>query len=172
MMKTMIASIAIALTVNAQGQSLTVKSDAVKINFVADMDQTEGSVGGFVGKIFFDTDDLAKSVIQGNVDVNTLNTGNDKRDKHLKSADFFDAKSFSTMSFTSVKIVQKGERYVMTGKMKIKGTEREETITFSYTDKVFKGEGTIQLSYYKVGKYGDQKPDETNVKISFAIPVK
>lgn len=168
----MIMAIAIAVTVSAQAQTLTVKSDAVKISFVADMDQTKGTVGGFVGKIFFDTGDLAKSVIQGNVDVNTLDTGNEKRDSHLKSADFFDVESFSTMSFTSTQIVQKGERFVMTGKMKIKGIEREETITFSYADKVFKGQGTVQLSYYKVGKYGDEKPEETDVKISFVIPIK
>lgn len=168
-MKTIITAVALVLSINLSAQSLTVKSDAVKINFVADMQKTEGTIGGFVAKIFFDLEDLSKSIIQGNVDVNTLSTGNTKRDDHLKSPDYFEAETYPTMSFRSTKIEQKGDKFIMTGLMKIKDNEREETITFSYSDKIFKGEGTIQAANY--GIFEKKGPDKTNVKISFLVPV-
>jgi polyisoprenoid-binding protein YceI len=152
-------------------QSLRVKADGVKISFIADMQKTEGTVGGFMAKINFNLDDLAASTIQGSVDANTLSTNNDKRDEHLKSADYFDAEKYPKMSFTSKSIVKEANSYVMTGTMKIKNVEREEKITFTYKDKIFVAEGTIQAANYDLGNFAKKDPNQTNVKISFAIPV-
>ena len=153
----------------SQAQTLKVKSDKVKINFVADMQGKEGTIGGFTAKINFDMDDLKASTIEGSVDVNTLSTENEKRDNHLKSADYFEAEKFPKMTFTSSKIEKKGNGYVMTGKIKIKDVEREEVITFSYADKIFTASTTIQAANY--GIMEKKGPDKTNVKISFSIPV-
>ena len=60
----------------------------------------------------------------------------------------------------------------MKGKMTIRDIEREEKIVFTYVDKVFKGETTIQAALYKIGNYADKKPEKTNVVISFELPVK
>lgn len=152
-------------------QELTVKMDGVKISFVADMQNTSGTVSGFKAKIKFNTDDLAKSSIEGSVDVKTLDTGNKKRDEHLKTADFFDAETYPTMSFKSVSFTQSGNEFVMKGKMKIKNIERDETITFTYANKVFKGVGTIQAANYDLGSFAKKDPSKTNVKITFEIPV-
>lgn len=149
---------------------LTVQSDAVKIDFVEGKD-TQGSIGGFKATIVFDVNDLANSTISGTVDVNTISTGNPKRDEHLKTADYFDAKKFPTMAFKSTGISQEGDRFTMKGQMTIKEVTREETITFGFADNTFKGSTTIQLSYYKVGGYANKKPEQTNVKISFLVPV-
>ena len=152
-------------------QELKVKMEGVKIDFVADMQNTSGSVGGFVAKILFNPDDLANSVITGTVDVNTLETGNEKRDEHLKSADYFEAETYPTMSFTSGTIELVGDKFVMTGKMKIKDVEREEKIEFTFVDKVFTAECTIQAANYNLGNFANKKPEKTNVKISLSIPV-
>ena len=152
-----------------EAQELKVKSDAVAISFDADMGNTKGSIGGFEATIKFNMDDLASSKIAGTVKTNTLETGNNKRDEHLKTADFFDAEKWPTMEFTSKSFKQDGDKIIMTGIMRIKDIEREETITFSYADKMFKGQGTIQAANY--GIYANKPADKTNVKISFAIPV-
>lgn len=149
---------------------LTVKSDAVKIEFVADK-ETTGSIGGFQATILFDADDLANSSISGTVDVKTLDTGIPKRDDHLKSSDYFDAKKFPTMGFKSSSIALEGDAFIMKGTMMIKDVEHEETIKFTFADNTFKGSTTIQLSYYKVGGYANKKPEETNIPITFLIPV-
>ena len=153
-------------------QEMTVNMDGVKISFIADMQKTDGTVAGFKAKINFNADDLSKSTITGSVDVNTLNTGSKKRDEHLKTDDFFDAETYPTMSFKSVSFEQKGSQFIMKGMMKIKNIEREETIVFTYKDKMFNGTGTIQASNYDLGSFVKKGPEKTNVKITFEIPVK
>jgi len=168
-MKKLLIIALFALPTLSQAQSLSVKSDKVKIKFLADMQGTEGTVGGFMAKINFDMDNLSTSTIQGSVDVNTLSTSNDKRDEHLKSADFFEAEKYPKMTFTSTGITQKDDSYVMTGKIKIKDVERDEVITFTYADKMFTASCTIQAANY--GIMEKKGPKKTNVKISFSIPV-
>ena len=156
-MKKIIVAAFLMLPFLTEAQALRVKSDAVKISFEADMQGTSGTVGGFMAKINFNMDDLASSTIQGSVDVNTLSTENDKRDDHLKSADYFDAAKYPQMTFTSKKIEKTEKGYTMTGMMKIKDIEREETITFTYADKMFKGQGTIQAANYDLGEFCQER---------------
>ncbi|MDA7803854.1 YceI family protein [Crocinitomix sp.] len=77
-------AIILGLPVLGSVSTIKIKMDAVKINFVADMQNTKGSISGFEATINFDRDNLAKSSIEGSVDVNTLKTGIEKRDEHLK----------------------------------------------------------------------------------------
>ncbi|HEY8207695.1 MAG TPA: YceI family protein [Myxococcaceae bacterium] len=64
----------------------------------------KGDLGGVTGEVMLDEKDPAKSSVKATIDVKTLNTGMDKRDGHLKSADFFDAEKFPTMTFESTKV--------------------------------------------------------------------
>jgi polyisoprenoid-binding protein YceI len=150
--KLFIVSIAFIFPFLVQAQEMTINLSGVKITFVADMQKTEGSVSGLKAKINFNLEDLAKSEITGTVDVKTLNTGNDQRDEHLKSADFFDAAKYPTMSFKS------------TSFEKVEGK-------FSFENKVFKGTSTIQAANYDLGSFAKKEAGKTNVKISFTIPV-
>lgn len=155
----------------SQAKEMTINLDAVKITFLADMQKTAGSVSGLKAHINFNMDDLSKSNISGTVDVKTLNTGTPKRDEHLKSADYFDAEKYPTMSFGSISFAKENGKFVMKGKMKIKDVEREETIIFSFENNIFKGQCTIQASNYKLGNFADKGPEKTNVVITFVIPV-
>lgn len=153
-------------------QELTINFAGVKISFLADMQNTKGTISGLKAHILFNTDNLSQSKISGSVDVKTLDTGTPKRDEHLKSADYFDAEKYPTMTFKSISFKQENGKYTMKGLMKIRAIEREETIKFTYENKVFKGETTIQAALYKIGNYADKAPDKTNVKIWFEIPIK
>jgi polyisoprenoid-binding protein YceI len=161
----------VLLPIIGMGQSLTIKAKKVTINFIAAMQKTEGTISGLEATIKFNQDDLASSSISGSVDVNTLSTENEKRDEHLKSADFFEAKTYPKMTFKSVSIVAEGDTFVMTGIVKIKGDEHEEKIIFSYKDNMFKGDCTIFLENYSVGKFSKNEGEKGSVKISFAVPV-
>ena len=153
-------------------QELTINLAGVKISFLAVMQNTKGTVGGLKAHILFNTEHLTASSIYGTVDVKTLDTGTPKRYEHLKSADYFDAATYPTMSFKSKSFKQENGKYTMVGLMKIRDIEREETIEFTYENKIFKGETTIQAALYKIGNYADKAPDKTNVKIWFEIPIK
>lgn len=153
-------------------QELTINFAGVKISFLADMQKTRGTISGLKAHIHFNADNLSQSKISGSVDVKTLDTGIPKRDEHLKSSDYFDAATYPTMTFKSGTFKQENGKYTMTGLMKIRDIERQETIEFTYENKVFKGETTIQAALYKIGNYADKAPDKTNVKIWFEIPIK
>ena len=75
------------------------------------------------------------------------------------------------MGFKSTGIAMDSDGFVMKGLMTIKDVEREESITFKYSDNMFKGSSTISMSYYSINDYAKKKPEETQVKISFVIPV-
>lgn len=169
--KLIIASIAFIFPFLMKAQEMTINLSGVKITFVAAMQKTEGSVAGLKAKINFNLEDLSKSEITGTVDVKTLNTGNDQRDEHLKSADFFDAAKYPTMSFKSTSFEKVEGKFVMKGLMQIKSISREEKITFSFENKVFKGTSTIQAANYDLGSFAKKEASKTNVKISFTIPV-
>src|SRR5579871_6069518 len=81
------------------------------------------------GSVVFDPSNLAASGITAEIDINSINTREPERDKHLKSADFFDAEKFPTMKFQSAKVETDGEAgYKVTGNMTIRGVSREEVL--------------------------------------------
>ena len=171
MKSTWLLSIVLLLPISMFAQDMTIKSDNVQVEFIADMQKTKGTVSGFEAKINFNADDLSASSISGKVGVATLSTGNKKRDKHLKSDDYFHAEKYPNMTFKSSSITKEGNSYVMKGKLKIKDTEREEIITFTFIDHSFKGELTIQAANYKLGSFAKKKVEKTNVRITFVVPV-
>ena len=86
----------------------------------------EGSFATFSGKV-----DLAKrftkSKVTAEVDVSSIDTGVEKRDGHLRSADFFDVANHKKMLFVSKKISGSQKSFKMTGDLTIKGVKKEVT---------------------------------------------
>ena len=79
--------------------------------------------------IAFDPADLAGSRFDFEIQVNSIDTNISKRDKHLQSADFFDASTFPTMTFKSANISDQGNgMYHVAGKLTIKGKEYDLTL--------------------------------------------
>lgn len=63
-----------------------------------------GRFDRFSGKISFDPAKPEATKVEGSVDVTSINTNNEKRDKHLRAPDFFDAEKFPTITFSSTKV--------------------------------------------------------------------
>jgi len=90
----------------------------------------KGTFQGLEGALTEDAADPASSSIQATIDVNTLSTGDPKRDGHLKSADFFDLENFPTMTFKSTSVKPKGEgEYSVTGELTLHGVTKPVTFT-------------------------------------------
>ena len=86
--------------------------------------------------------DFSDAVIRFSADVNSITTGNDQRDNHLRSADFFDAENHPTLSFVSKEFIHKnGSHYVLKGNLTIRGTTRsvDLDVEFGGTQKDFSG---------------------------------
>lgn len=77
--------------------------------------------------------DFSDAVVELTADVSSINTRIEPRDKHLKSADFFDAEKFPTMNFKSTKIKKAGKnKYKLTGDLTLHGITKPVTLTFLY----------------------------------------
>ncbi|MFY1830443.1 YceI family protein [Myxococcus fulvus] len=68
------------------------------------------------GAVNLDDKDVTKSTVEATLDAATVNTGNAKRDEHLRAPDFFDTAKFPTITFKSTKVEKAGE-----GKLKVSG---------------------------------------------------
>lgn len=86
----------------------------------------DGSFKKFDGSVTAAKADLTDAKINFTVDVNSITTGVDPRDKHLKSDDFFNAEKFPAMTFegSSFKKV-KGNNYVLSGKLTIRDVTKD-----------------------------------------------
>jgi len=83
----------------------------------------------FSGTIKVDAADIGRSSVEVSIDATSIATDNEGRDKHLKSADFFDVEKFPSITFksTSVKEVAKGKLEV-TGDFTLRGVTKRITI--------------------------------------------
>lgn len=130
-----------------------------------------GSFSGLQGKIQFDPANPAASVFDASVDVNSINTGIDMRDDHLKKEEYFDVQNYPRMRFVSTKITAgRGGTYNMTGQLTIKGVTKE--ISFPFTARVqnggyqFEGEFKINRRDFKVGGSSFTMSDNLTVHLN------
>ncbi len=78
-----------------------------------------------------------QSEIDVTIDAASLDTGQEQRDGHLRSPDFFDVANYPTITYKSKKVVKQGDdRYHVLGDLTIRGVTREVPL-----DVTFEGEG-------------------------------
>lgn len=84
---------------------------------------------GARGAVRFDPDHPEASTVQLEIPVASLASGDDRRDAHLRSGDFFDAETYPSMTFRSAVVRQTGtDRFAVTGDLTIRGTTRPVTV--------------------------------------------
>ncbi len=82
--------------------------------------------------------DFSDAVIELTADINSINTGIEARDNHLKTADFFDAATYPTMTFKSTSIEKTGDKqFKLKGNLTMHGVTKEITVDLIHR-------GTIQ----------------------------
>lgn len=92
-----------------------------------------GSFGKFDATMTTEKDDFADASISFDADIDSINTGNEQRDGHLKSDDFFNAEKFPKLSFVSTGITKKNEEdYTLTGNMTIRDVTKPITLNANY----------------------------------------
>ena len=91
--------------------------------------KVNGHFNDFTTDINFDPADLAGSSFNFEIKTDSIDTNIGKRDKHLQSADFFDAGNFPLMKFTSTQISDAGNGvYNVAGKLSVKGKDYDLTL--------------------------------------------
>jgi polyisoprenoid-binding protein YceI len=136
-MKKVILSAAALLASNfmfAQGWGFDKSHSSVKFSITHMLvSETEGAFKKFSGTLVSEKDDFSDAKIEFTIDVNSIDTDEEQRDAHLKSADFFDVANnpkitFKSKSFTKVS----GNKYKLVGDLTMHGVTK--TVTFEVTN--------------------------------------
>lgn len=118
------------------------------------LNTVEGTFTGLEGEITFASDDLPNANFAVCLDANTVNTGNNKRDEHLKKDDYFDVEKYPTICYNSTEIVKTETGYKAIGLLNLHGQSQAVEIPFTYKDQTFQGTFTIKRTDYGVGPKG------------------
>jgi polyisoprenoid-binding protein YceI len=89
---------------------------------------TRGNFKKFAGTAFVDEKDLTKTKVELTIDVDSIDSGDPARDKHLRSEEFFDVKKFPKATFKSKSAVRAGAGYKLTGDLTIRDVTKEVTL--------------------------------------------
>ena len=71
--------------------------------------------------------DALQSTVTATVDLSSVNTGNETRDNHIRSEDFFHIEQHPTMTFRSTGIRPEGENFLLDGELTLRGVTRPVT---------------------------------------------
>ena len=98
-------------------------------------------------------DDFDGAEVHFSLDVNSVDTNQEMRDTHLKSADFFEAETYPKIAFksTSFKKVDDDE-YVLTGDLTMKGVTKPVTLKAEYGGTAKDNYGNKKLGFEVTGK--------------------
>ena len=88
----------------------------------------KGEFTRVTGQALFDPDRPESLSADATLDVSTINTREPDRDKHLKSADFFDVANHPAITFKSKRAAKGPDGLKLTGDLTIRGTTREVTL--------------------------------------------
>lgn len=89
----------------------------------------------------FDPDDLAASKVSVKLDAASIDTKQEQRDAHLRSADFLDVENHPTIDFVSTKIEPDGDDYRIHGDLTIRGLTRPVVLEAEYAGTVTNMQG-------------------------------
>ena len=106
------------------------------IRFAVDhmvISEVEGIFSKYEGSIVATKDDFSDAKINFVVDVNSVNTDNEKRDGHLRGADFFETEKYPKMTFVSTSVEKTGAgKYNLKGNLSLHGVTKEITLAMTY----------------------------------------
>ena len=134
----------VALLVPSLSQAATWKSDPkhASVQFAVShlmVSTVRGTFDTFDVTAIIDENDVSRSSVEATIEVASVNTRNEKRDDHLKGADFFDVATHPTLTFKS-KAVEKVQdnAYKVTGDLTLMGVTQEVVLEVTGSPKAMK----------------------------------
>lgn len=132
-MKRIIASIstiiALALPAFAFASTWSIDPEHSNVGFKVRhlmVSNVKGIFDKHTGTVEINDKDITKSRVEVSIDTNSINTNVQKRDAHLRSADFFDVAKYPAMTFVSKKVAKAGkDRLKITGDLTLHGVTRQ-----------------------------------------------
>lgn len=141
--------------------------------------KVRGKFNDYRATIVYDEKDISRSSLTGTIKVASIDTDNEKRDTHLRSADFFDAEKFPDITFESKRVEKQDQQYVMIGDLTIRGVTKEIAVPFTVTEKITDTQGKtrigfeakLQLNRQDYGVSWSKKMDNGGLVVSDTIDI-
>ncbi|MDZ7316999.1 MAG: YceI family protein [candidate division KSB1 bacterium] len=86
--------------------------------------KVNGKFTDYSGEILLDPQNIEGARVKGVIKAASINTGNEARDNHLRSADFFDVEKYPEILFETVSIKKEGGRYKVVGNLTMHGVTK------------------------------------------------
>ena len=109
------------------------------------LSQVKGKFTDFAIALNNDEKDITKSSVSVVIKATSVDTGIDGRDRHLRSADFFDVEKFPEITFKSERIEKKGKQFIAHGPLTMHGVTKPIALPFSITG-TYKNPTTNKMS--------------------------
>ena len=117
-----------------------------------------GNFGKVSGTVNYDPKDASRSSANIQIDPSSIDTRNEKRDGHLKSADFFDVQKCPEMTFKSNRIEKFGDKYKVMGDLTMHCVTKPLSLEASFTEQPIKS--PFGTSVYPASATGKLKRSE------------
>jgi polyisoprenoid-binding protein YceI len=127
--------------------------------------KVRGRFDKFEGVIVTGEDPLS-STVTATIDATSINTNNEQRDGHIKSADFFEVEAHPTWTFTSTGIKADGDDYLLSGDLTIKGVTKPVTLKLEVS-----GFGPDAYGGTRFGFSGAGEINRNDFGVSFNGPI-
>lgn len=128
MKKTLLSLVAALVSVASIAQTWSLDKVHSNVGFTIThmmISEVDGSFKSYDAKLTSTKADFTDAKFEFSADVNSINTGNDMRDGHLKSPDFFDAAKNEKISFVSTSVKKgKGQTYTIAGNLTMHGVTK------------------------------------------------
>lgn len=113
----------------------------------------KGNFGEVEGTIVGNPEDMSDATVEVTIDVSSISTRDDKRDEHLRSADFFEVEKFPNMTFKSTGVNKTGEgTYDLTGDLTIRDQTHPVTLKTEFTGSAVDPWGNEKAGFAATGK--------------------
>ncbi|MFZ4796906.1 MAG: YceI family protein [Bacteroidia bacterium] len=125
----------------------------------------DGTFSGFEGEINFIPEQYKTATIKASINTNTINTGINARDKHLKKEEFFDVNKFPKIAMVSSFFGKDGNNFLGYFKLTIKGITKDVKIPFTFENNILKGDFTLNRLDYNIGRKSFMMNDNVSISI-------
>jgi polyisoprenoid-binding protein YceI len=95
------------------------------------LSSVKGKFTDFTVEIVYDDKDVTKSTVNAVIKAASIDTGIERRDAHLRNADFFDVEKFPEITFQSSRIERKGNDFIAHGTFTMHGVAKEIALPFT-----------------------------------------
>ncbi|HEY0936683.1 MAG TPA: YceI family protein [Trebonia sp.] len=112
------------------------------------------------------TDDPLASTVTASVDLDSINTNQEQRDAHVRSADFFEVEKYPAMTFVSTAVKQGEEGFIMEGDLTLKGVTK--TVAFNLE---VNGIGPDAYGGTRIGFSAETQINRSDFGVTFNGPI-